>query len=181
MVATRYNVLGASGSGKTTFGRALATRLGYKFVEMDRVFWRPNWVEASDEEFLPAIEAATAGEHWVLDGSYSRTIPIKWRQPVTVIWLDYPLWLVMYRIIIRSISRAWRRNDIWQGLGNRESFRKSFFSKDSIILWSWKVFHRNKRQLPQLQADPALAHVSWIILKSPHQAQEFLANLTQRS
>lgn len=175
MGAARYNILGASGSGKSTFGRALAERLGYRYIELDQLFWRPGWVGATDEVFFADVEEATAGEGWVLDGGYTRTIPIKWRQPITVIWLDYPLWLVMARIIRRCIVRAWRQEDVWPGIGNRESFRKSFFSKDSIILWSWKVYHRNKKALPALMADPELSQVTWRRLRSPREAKSYLA------
>jgi len=76
----RVNVIGTSGSGKSTFGRQLATRLGVPFVEMDAVYWGPDWTEPSDEAFIPKIKAIADGSHWVLDGNYSRTTAVKWRQ-----------------------------------------------------------------------------------------------------
>lgn len=177
--AARYNILGASGSGKSTFARQLAAKLGYRYIELDELFWRPNWVGAKDHEFFAAVEAATAGDRWVLDGSYTRTIPIKWRQPVTVIWLDYPLWLVMARIIRRCLVRAWRKQEIWPATGNIESFRKSFFSKDSVILWSWKVYHRNKKAIPALMADCSLPQVTWLRFRTPAEARRYLAEIKE--
>ncbi len=41
----RVSVVGCSGSGKTTFGRALAETLGVAFVELDAVFHQPGWTE----------------------------------------------------------------------------------------------------------------------------------------
>ena len=39
----RVRVVGNSGSGKTTFGRALAQRLGVPHVELDAVLWDAGW------------------------------------------------------------------------------------------------------------------------------------------
>lgn len=49
----RINVIGTSGSGKSTFSRMLATTLGYPYIEMDAMFWQPNWQESSnDDEYI---------------------------------------------------------------------------------------------------------------------------------
>jgi hypothetical protein len=42
MVARRLHVTGASGSGTTTVGRAVATRLGLAHVDADDLFWLPT-------------------------------------------------------------------------------------------------------------------------------------------
>jgi hypothetical protein len=39
----RINVVGTSGSGKTTFARQLAARLDLPYYEMDALFWKPGW------------------------------------------------------------------------------------------------------------------------------------------
>ncbi|WP_413699614.1 shikimate kinase [Psychromonas sp. KJ10-10] len=48
----RINVIGTSGSGKSTFSQKLALKLNYPYLEMDNMFWKANWVESSNEEFL---------------------------------------------------------------------------------------------------------------------------------
>ena len=40
----RINVVGTSGSGKTTIGSALAGRLDVPYVELDALAWKPGWV-----------------------------------------------------------------------------------------------------------------------------------------
>ena len=41
----KINVVGTSGSGKSTLARQLAERLDVPYIEMDRLYWRPEWRE----------------------------------------------------------------------------------------------------------------------------------------
>lgn len=133
------NVVGTSGSGKSTLARRLAHRLGLPWIELDRLYWRPNWQGTPDEAFFAAIAAATASPGWVLDGNYNRSRGVKWREVDLVIWLDYGLWRTLRQAVWRAASRAWRQQELWPGTGNRESFRRSFCSRESIILWTLKT------------------------------------------
>lgn len=85
----RINVVGSSGSGKSTFSKQLAMKLGVTYIEMDRLFWLPDWKELDDEAFFDKVVDVTQQEAWVLDGNYSRTQPYKWQRVDTIIWLDY--------------------------------------------------------------------------------------------
>lgn len=53
--AKRINVIGTSGSGKSTIARAIAERLDIPVYELDSLYWKPEWTETPDEEFLPKI------------------------------------------------------------------------------------------------------------------------------
>ncbi len=133
------NVVGTSGSGKSTLARRLAHRLELPWIELDRLYWRPNWQGAPDEAFFAAIAAATATPGWVLDGNYNRSRSVKWRAVDLVIWVDYGFWRTLRRAVWRAASRAWRHQELWPGTGNCESFRRSFCSRESIILWTLKT------------------------------------------
>ena len=56
----RVAVVGTSGSGKSTFARALAERMGVPFTELDSLHHGPGWTEASPEELRARVEAAMA-------------------------------------------------------------------------------------------------------------------------
>ena len=76
--ARRITVVGCSGAGKSTFSQRLAKLKDIPYLEMDQLFWRSNWQEPIDEEFLPKVKNAVAEEAWILDGNYSRTQNTKW-------------------------------------------------------------------------------------------------------
>ena len=86
----RINVIGTSGSGKSTFSKRLAAVLGIPHLEMDAIYWQPDWQHLDDDEVSAAVAAALEPQSWVLDGNYSRTTPLKWKDVQCVIWLASP-------------------------------------------------------------------------------------------
>lgn len=174
----RINVIGTTGSGKSTFARQLATKLGCSCVHMDELFWLPQWVESSDDVFLPKVAQAVSGPRWVLDGNYNRTNAIKWQNADTLIWLDYSFARTFWQLFRRTLHRAITQQELWPGTGNRESFRRSFLSRDSIFLWLFKNYKHNRTRYAQLQQTmEASQQIRFIRLRSPAQARRLLASL----
>ena len=95
----RINVIGTSGSSKSRFARQLVAALKIPYLEMDRLYWKPNWQEPNNEEFFSILEHALSGDAWVLDGNYTRTTHIKWPRANLVVWIDYSFPLTLYRVI----------------------------------------------------------------------------------
>lgn len=174
-IGQRINVVGTTGCGKTTFAAALAERLGIPHVEVDALFWRPAWEQTPDEEFFPIIDEATRGDRWVLDGGYSRTRPITWPRAQTIVWLDYSLLRVFVRLLRRTIRRAFSREELWEGC--RESFRTSFLSRDSILLWCLKTYWRRRRTYPKLMTMTEHAHLQFVRLRTPRRAERWLEDV----
>lgn len=174
---SRVNVIGTSGSGKTVFSRRLSDILNYRHIEMDKVFWGPNWYWPSDEEFFGNLKKALSGDKWVLDGNYTRTIPVKWEKIDAVIWLDFSFPRTLYQALKRAIRRSITREELWEGTGNRESFKKSFFSKDSIILWTITTHGKVRKKYESYMKDPKFSHIKFIRLKNHNEADNFLKGI----
>lgn len=147
----KINIIGTSGSGKSTFGRRIAEALAIPYIEMDRLYWRANWQGTPDDEFLATLEKALAASpDWVLDGNYNRTRDVKWRDVDLVVWIDRGFIRTLWQAVTRASRRAWHKQELWPGTGNRESFRRSFLSKDSIIIWTIKTWRSNRKRIKRI-------------------------------
>lgn len=173
-MTSRFNVVGTSGSGKSTFSKKLANRLDISRVEMDAVFWKPDWQESTDEEFFSELEDKLKGDAWVLDGNYSRTTPVKWKKVQTVIWLDYSFQRTFMQAFKRAVTRIWRREEIWEGTGNRESFFRTFLSKESVLFWTITSYQKVKKGYESVISDDRFAHISFVRIRSPKEADSYL-------
>ena len=114
----------------------------------------------------------TRGEKWVLDGNYSKVRDLAWGRADTLVWLDYPFLIVLGRLIKRSIPRVFTHQELWNG--NYESFRGMFLSRDSLFIWLIPSYSRHKKSYPKLLSEPAYAHLSFIRLCSPKNANQWL-------
>lgn len=175
---SRVMVVGTSGSGKTTFAGRLADKFGHPHIELDELHFEPGWVERSDEDFRRDVSTATDAECWVSCGNYGVVRDLTWGRASTLIWLNYPRRVVFWRVLRRTVRRSLTGQIICNG--NRESWRKSFFSRDSILIWSMGTFARRRRQYPSLMRKPEFRHLSIYELHHPCEAERLLANLKPR-
>ncbi len=171
----RVAVVGTSGSGKTTLARLLAQRLGVPHVELDALNWGPNWTPAPPELFRERTAQALGGVAWTTDGNYSHVRDIVWNRADTVVWLDYPLPVVMGQVIRRTIRRCVTREELWNG--NREQFWYAFVGRDSIVWWSLRTYGRRRREYPILFSRPEHARLNVVRLRSHRATRKWLESL----
>jgi adenylate kinase family enzyme len=175
-VGRRIAIVGASGNGKSTLGRALAERLHVRYVELDALHHGPGWQEATSEELCARVRTAmdTAGEGWVLDGNYERKLGnLVLLRADTLVWLDQPLPFILARLLRRTLRRIVGRVELWNG--NRESWRGAFVGRESLFAWTVRSHFRHRRRLPLRLADEQLAHLDVVRLRTPWQVRRWLA------
>lgn len=172
----RVWVIGAGGSGKTTFAGALARRLGVPHVELDALHHGPNWAEPVLGQFRAAVAAELAADGWVVDGGYQHKLgDMVPRAADTIVWLDPPLHVAVRRMTTRTLWRLWHRTELWNG--NRESMRAAFWGRKSLV-WSGITQHRAyRRDLPCALASPELAGRRIVRLRTVRAAREWLAGV----
>ncbi len=175
----RVVVVGTSCSGKTTFARQLAQALRFTHIELDAIYWKPNWRERPVEEFRALVEKAVAGESWVIDGNYSKVRDIVWNGATHIIWLNYPFFLVFRRAIRRTVRRIVFQEELFSG--NRENWRQAFLSRDSILWWVITTHRRRRREYPAFFKQMGKPHLAFIELRSQRQADAFFLALKERA
>jgi adenylate kinase family enzyme len=168
-------VIGTSCSGKTTFAAKLAARLDVRHIELDQLHWLPGWQARTYDEFRQVVQRATDGERWVVDGNYGKVRDITWRRATAIAWLDYSFPVIFFRAITRSIKRIVMREELFSG--NRETFRETFLSRDSILRWVLTTYRRRRREYPRLFRMPEHAHLEIHRIPEPRAAQSFLEEI----
>ena len=167
----RVNVKGTSGSGKTTFGRELAERLGVPYVELDALHHGPDWAEASAEELRARVREAmdAAPDGWVIDGNYEAKLGETLIGAAdTIVWLDLPLALKLRRVARRTSTRI--RDDVELWNGNKENWRNALWGRESLFAWMIRGHFRQRREWPRLYgADPR-----FVRLRSVAEARRWL-------
>jgi adenylate kinase family enzyme len=176
----RVIVVGTSGSGKTTMARRLAERMEAPHVELDRLHWGPNWTEEPDEVLRERAEKALEGqERWVIDGNYHAVRDIVWPRADTVVWLNFSLTLILWRLTRRTFGRAVLKEEIWHG--NKENLHTHLFTKDSLYWWVLTTYKKRRKEYPVLFAKPEYGHLKKIVLRSAGEAEEWLKEVPGRS
>jgi len=170
----RINVVGTSCSGKTTLARRLAEHLDVPYIELDALFWDRDWTPVGEGEFRSRVADAIRGERWVVDGGYSPIRHLTWSRADTIVWLDYPMPLVLARWARRTVRRIRSGEEFWPGTGNRESVRNAL-RRDGLLWWILRTHHRRRRSMAAgLAARPDLRAVR---LHSPAATERWLTSL----
>ncbi len=167
----RVSVIGSSGSGKSTFGAALAERIDAPFIELDSIFHQANWTPLPDDEFCARVREVTAGDRWVVDGNYGVVRPIVLERATAVVWLDYERPLIMARVIRRSVLRAITRRELWNG--NREDWRE-WIRPEHPIRWAWEQHGRKRKEYAARLAEPQYAGIDVHRFTTPRAARDWL-------
>ncbi len=166
----RILIIGPGGAGKSTLARRLGRQLGLEVFHLDKLYWRPGWVEPPKEEWLRKVEELSAGESWVMDGNYSGTLDVRLAACDTVVLLDLPRTVCLFRVV----RRAWRyrgasRPDM--GEGCREQLNKDFLV---FLLWVWNYPRRSRPNILARLAEVAGTKQVYR-LRSSAEAERFLA------
>ena len=162
-------VIGSGGSGKSTFSNQLGQSLRIDVVHLDQIYWKPGWVQTSKDEWLQTIAELVARDSWVMDGNYSGSLEKRLEACDTVIFLDLPRSLCLWRVLKRAvIYRNSRRPDMAEGCEEQLNLK--------FVSWIWNYGKTTRpRVLERLNAYADTRKV--VRLRSRLQVEKFLAEL----
>jgi adenylate kinase family enzyme len=159
-------LIGSGGSGKSTLARQLGEKLQINVYHLDTLFWKPNWVGVPKDEQKKVQKDLVRNEEWIIDGNYGGTMEIRLHAADTIIFLDIPRTICVYRAFKRMMQyRNRTRPDM--GEGCEERFDLDFFK----WIWDYPKMKRPEilKRLEQLSKDKQV-----IIFKSSKEVKQFL-------
>lgn len=172
----RIAVVGTSCSGKTTLSTRIAHAFQIPHIELDGLYWGPNWSARPVHEFRQAVEAVVTHENWVIDGNYSKVRDIIWPNATHLLWLNYPFAKVFWRAIDRTLKRVTTKERLFSG--NHETLRQAVFDKDSILWWVIRTHHRREREYRKIIGDRLYPHLQIFELRRSSDTETLLSHLS---
>lgn len=167
-------IIGSGGAGKSTLSRRLHDATGIEVIHLDKVFWRPNWIETPKDEWEKTIENLLKKDAWIMDGNYGGTLEMRIEACDTVIFLDLPGTICVWRAFRRSLFyRKDSRPDMAAGCAEKIDLEYLKFLK-----WIWDYPRRTKPKvealLKQFQNTKKIVR-----LKSTKEVENFFVNRFQ--
>lgn len=180
MACERVVVIGNTCAGKSTFASEIASALGLRLVELDALFWKPNWQKCEPAEFRAKIAEATQGTGWVVAGNYSKSRELTWRRADYIVWLDIGLLRVLRRVVQRSYGR-WRTQELLWGT-NRENFAshlKLWNPDESLLSWAVRSHYTRRREYAAHMNDERWSQAQFHRFRSNEEARAWLSTLSR--
>ena len=166
----RVLVIGPGGSGKSTFAQRLGQLLNIEVKHLDKFYWRAGWTKPSEEEWLKTVNELISGDSWILDGNFGGTMAKRVERCDTIIFLDMPRLLCLWRVTKRRLLYRQRsRPDMAEGCN--EKLDREFIS------WVWNYSHRSRpRVIKLLNENSESKKVVW--LRSKADVERFLQRVS---
>lgn len=97
----RVMVIGSPGAGKSTLARRLASLTGLPLRHLDAEYWLPRWTERDPDEWRAKLAALVAQDSWIIDGNYGGSLAVRVARADTIVHLDYPTAICLWRAVRR--------------------------------------------------------------------------------
>ncbi len=160
----RVLIIGSGGAGKSVLAVRAGQALGLPVIHLDQENWRPGWVETPRDEWHARVDVLLARECWIMDGNYGGTLERRVAACDSIVFLDRPRWLCMWRILKRRMP--------W---GVRVGMAEGCPDKLDVSFATW-VWGFRGRQRPRIRAllEASRPTKRVITLKSERDVEEFL-------
>ena len=97
-------ILGGPGSGKTTLANKLAKIFGLPIINLDNINYKKGWIQRDKKERDRIIRKKMNNDEWIMEGIYKTTLQERAENADLIIFLEYPTYYLLFRVIKRYLS-----------------------------------------------------------------------------
>jgi adenylate kinase family enzyme len=164
----RVIIIGSGGAGKSTLAVRLGEATGIEVVHLDKLHWKPNWTSPPKDEWRQTVAEALKKDEWIIDGNFGGTMEMRLTACDTVIYLDFPRGVCLYRAVKRALI-YYNKTRPDMGEGCREKLDLEFLS------WVWN-FPKTTKPVIEERLNRLGREKTIIRLRSPREVADFLNN-----
>jgi len=163
-------IIGSSGAGKSTLARELGSILKMKVFHLDRYFWQRGWKRETRDTRMDILQDFVREKQWIIEGSYLSSSELHLHEADTIIFLDIPPLLCLWRLTKRHLAyRRRSRRDIPEGSTDKLTM--------SHILKVVTFPLEDRRTIKQKLRNYKSKQIIW--LRSRKEVEDFLAQQKQ--
>ena len=167
---TRIAVIGPGGAGKSHIARQVGEAVGARVIELDRLFWRPGWVETPAPEWEELQRQELAREPWVVEGLHADTMHLWLEAADTVVFLDISPLVATWRVSRRRVGGE-DRSTAPDGCDPAPAYRALI----KFVLYQWEYRRKIRPEilgiLERRRGDAEIA-----VLRTPEEVDAFLGH-----
>lgn len=166
----RVIIIGSGGAGKSTLARHLGKILQIEVIHLDKLYWLPNWVEPSKDEWQKMVADILQKDSWIIDGNFGGTMEMRLEVCDTAIFLDFPPTICLYRVLQRRLKyRNTNRPDMGEGCNEKVDL--------DFLGWIWN-FRKTTKPIIEKRLQKIEKAKNIIRLKSSKEVEDFLQKLS---
>lgn len=158
-------MLGPGGAGKTYLAKAVAEARDLPLVHLDEHYWGEGWAAPSEAEWRSRVRELLEAPTWVMDGNYGGTLDLRIPVADTIVVLDRPRILCLWRLIKRRVEFHGRSRESLPD-GCPERLTREF---------AWWVWTYRRRRLPGVlgRLDAVVGEKEVIVLRTRKDVKDF--------
>lgn len=168
---TRVAVIGPGGAGKSHVARQLGESLRARVVELDRLFWRPGWVETPAPEWEELQRQELSHEPWVVEGLHADTMHLWLEAADTIVFLDVSPLTATWRVSTRRLTDD-DRSTAPDGCEPAPAYRALM----KFLLYQWEYRRKIRPEILRIverrRGDAEIA-----VLRTPREVDAFLGRV----
>ena len=137
-VPRRVLIAGVTCAGKTTLARRVSEVLGVPHTELDSLYHGAGWVPRPS--FSEDVQALVEQPAWVTEWQYTEVRGLLASRADTLVWLDLPPRVPLWRVLRRTLTRRIRRTVLWNG-NVEPPLHTILRNPDHILRWAVRTRH----------------------------------------